>query len=238
MSASTSERWRTRRPWPRARRELRLGLVDRGRDDQLHARPQVRRIVPDARIDALGAQLLDRRGRAIAARDRAAVPAQHARDARHAGSADPHAGAARRSRASRARRRSSRATAAAASGRATLRMPARIAARRPGSPRSSRDARAQPRAVERGVLDDHRTAGGGEMLALRVLMVARGMGIGYEQRGQAGRRELPDGAARAAHAEVGGGQHRPEAVARRERRGSARAAPSRPRSRARGRACR
>ncbi len=144
MSASTSERWRTRRPCRRARRRAPARLVDRARDDQLHAGPQVRGIVPDARIDALGAQLLDGRRRAVAARDGAAVPAQHARDARHAGAADAEQVQLAHGR-SRARRRSSRATAAAASGRATLRMPSRIAARRPARRAARRRARATPR---------------------------------------------------------------------------------------------
>ena len=69
-----------------------LGLVvgDRARDDDLHVPVQVRGIVTDLRVDALGAQLVDRGGGAIASRDRAAVALQHARDARHAGATDAH----------------------------------------------------------------------------------------------------------------------------------------------------
>ena len=74
-------------------------------------------------------------------------------------------------------------------------------------PRSSATRARSSVAVERRVVDDHRSAGRGEVLGVRALMVARGMGIGYEQRGQAGRRELPDRAAGAAHAEIGGRQH-------------------------------
>ena len=195
--------------------QLRLVVGDRARDDDLHVPVQVRGIVADLRVDALGAQLLDRGGGAIASRDRSAVALQHARDARHAGATDAHQVHLGAHVRPRARRRSSRATAAAASGRAQLSMP-RACPRAGRACAQVRDARLQELAVERRVVDDHRSAGPGEVLGIRALMVARGMGIGYEQGGQAGRCELPDGAAGAAHAQIGGRKHVPEAVGRLE----------------------
>ena len=85
-------------------------------------------------------------------------------------------------------------------------MPLRMSGEPAGHAAQLGHARPQELAVERRVVDDHRSAGRGEVLGIGALMVARGMGIGYEQRGQAGRCELPDGAAGAAHAEIGGGQ--------------------------------
>ena len=163
MSASTSARWPHAQAAAARGHELGLVVVDRPRDDQLHVAVQVRRVVADARVDALRAQLLDGRRRAIAARDRAAVAPQHARDARHAGAADAQEVQLGAHGRPRARRRSSRATAAAASGRAQARMPLRISVEPPGLGAQIGDARAQGLAVERGVLDDHRSAGGGEV---------------------------------------------------------------------------
>ena len=219
MSASTSERWRTRRPWRRAAASS--GSASSTAVETISSMPG-RRCAGSCPSEtsmpsAMSASTAD--GRAVAARDR--------RGRGRAARARCPTCRLRRCRAGarsaltcvpRARRSSSRATAAAASGRAQLRMPSRIASSRPGSARSSATRAPQLVAVERGVVDDHRTAGGGEVLRVGPLMVARGMGIGYEQRGQAGRRELPDRAARAAHAEVGGRQHVPEAIGRGEHR--------------------
>ena len=165
MSASTSERWRTRRP--RRRAAASSGSLSSTAVETISSMPGRRcagscptsASMPSARSSST------RRGRAIAARHRATVAAQHARDARHAGAADPHAGAARAHVRSRARRSSSFATAAAASGRAHARMPARHLRETPGLGAQLSHASAQARAVERRVLDDHRTAGRGEMLA-------------------------------------------------------------------------
>ena len=103
MSASTSARWRTRRPLAARGDELRLVLGDGARDDHLHVRVQVRRDRARAR------RRCPRRAaprRAAGERSQpetvAAVAAQHAGDARHAGAADAeqvHLGAhGRRSR--------------------------------------------------------------------------------------------------------------------------------------------
>ena len=204
-------------PQAPAARSYELGLVlgDGARDDHLHVAVQVRRIVAHAHVDALGAQLLDRRRRSDriprpcgpcpcrtrAMPDMPAPPTPMRCSSALTG--DPAPGAGARARPP-PRRRAARGCS----------MPSRMPASRPGAARSSATRVRSSVAVERGVLDDHRAAGRGEVLGVRALMVARGMGIGYEQRGQAGRCELPDGAACATHAEVGGRQHRPEAVGR------------------------
>ena len=197
---------------------------------------------PTTRVDALGAQLVDRRGRAIAARDRAAVAA--AARARcptcpapptpirctSALTGDPRA---RRSELARDGARRHRAAQ-------QLRMPLAHALRagRASARRSATRARRNV-AVERRVVDDHRSAGRGEVLRIRSLMVARGMRD--RVRAAAGRpaaassQTVPPGAA---HAEIGGRQHRARSDRSSRARGSAPAGPSPPRRRARDRACR
>ncbi len=114
-----------------------------------------------------------------------------------------------------ARRKSSSAIAAAASGRASPRIAADIAASRGGSglqPPTSWRSRA---GVEIAVEHDDRAAGPPEVLGVQRLVVGGRVGVGNEDRRRTAGRELEDRAACARDAEVGGGEHALEVVGRR-----------------------